>query len=379
MLHIKSVLLSVVFCGLFVFCLLSSFGTFSGRRTAAGQNRFGGFGEISETGCRSLRFYYDDTSFYYIANIPSFQYDTSALYRYDLKTGQASAVCQRVCCSHHSTDCPLYPLTQNASLELMSYADHGFITSFKTEDLFQIFFWDPLTDSRKLLLDLPYYQAVSDSAGLGGKYATYMNDGTAMRLRDDLLMIGYNGEMHLYDSEMHDRGYFIANDMYNPLLTGESLCWLDMNGNVCCYSLTTGKTQRNVLKGLLPSRKKTSVLYYDYPFVWYAYAGNVYFPYKEAIYAYDPAAGTLTEITKTDKLSKESPYACLLTDNRLYYHLDGIVRCMDLDDGSVTELPALPQVPAAAVRDLLLTVPAAPSGESGEIGLYDRNGKAVLP
>ncbi len=363
---------------LFAFCLLASFGTFADRKLLPGQNQFGGFGQVCCTGNPQMHNYYDDTTFYYPAGAETWGIFGQTMFAYDLRTGTCSSICKRISCTHKTADCPLHPLYQGELAPGSGYwnmIDHAFIAPVVTEKEMQIRCWDPLTDSANTIASVPRYNTVLDGRDISTEYESFFN--SAMRINEDLILIGYNNEMHLCDAQFHDVYRFSSQDVMFPLITKDKLCWMEMGAALQCLDLNTGKIESNITRGLFGKKGTVSVWDSKWPYVAFAYGDEIYFPYEGAVYAFDPELRQPRKITEIDPQSEENPYACFGNGNLMYYMLHGTIHRMNLDSGAVTDLPDMPKVPAAAVRDLLLYIVPEPTGSAEDIICFDQSGKPV--
>ena len=369
-------LLAVCAC---VLCFLASFGMFSNRNRMFMQNMLGGYGQINTVGNPRYHYYYDDTNFYYPAYITSWSNFDFTMFLYDLESGQCSRVCKRISCIHKTADCPIHPLFQSDIVQSTrgewNMIDHQFIAASLTKDFMQINCWDPVSNSITKIIDIPRYMRVSDRKDLGGQYESFFNE--AMRLTDDLVLIGYNNEMYICDNQYHERFRFSCRGLRFPLVTAHRLFWLGMQNELNCIDLETGEREDNILKDCFKTRRVVSIFDYNYPFAAFTYDDKVYFPYKGMIYAFDPQEHSVCSIVQIDKLTKDDPYACFINENLLYYKQQDIIHCMNLDTGSVTVLPDMPKVPSVSVRDLFLYIRPDVTGESDDIICFDRSGKLV--
>lgn len=361
-------------------CVLASFGIFSDSRLLPNQNQLGGFGEISAAGNPEQHYYYDDTTFYYQAGAPSWGKHTFfELYAYDLATGKSHSVCKRISCNHKSAACPIHRLYQNDYGEGTGYwnlIDHQFVAPHYTKNEMPVICWNPLTNTVRTAANPPRYTGVSDNEFVGN-YQNFFNQ--AMRLTDDLVLIGYNNEMHVCDNEFQEQFSFSAMGLGYPTVIGNRLYWLgSYTDDLRVINLETQEQEKNLLDGLFHTKKVVSLREAGWPFAAFTYRDKIYFPRRETIYAFDPAQHSVTEIAQFDKLTDEEPYACFGTEHLMYYKWEGTVRCMNLDTGAVTDLPEMPKVPCAAVHDYLLFVRPSTTG-TDDIECYDRNGKTVHP
>jgi len=356
-------------------CLSASFGFLSNENRMKNQNMFGGFGEIRSVGNYSQHFYYDDTNFYYQAYVPTWNHSFFELYSYDFESGESYPVCKRISCSHKNANCSIYPCYQSDNFNgVWSFVDNEFISLKKTNDELHIRLWNPLTDAYATTIEIPRYNSVSDEQGLGGKYESFYND--ALRLNDQLILIGYNNEMHIYDNNYKEKFRFSCNGLLYPLIAGNKLCWSGMHNELNCIDLESGKIENNLLDGLLETKEIVSVKELNYPFSAFVYGDEIYFPRENKIYAFNPTSHSLREITQIDPLSEIDPYACFGNENLMYYKKNGIVHCMDLDTLAVNDLPDLPKVPCASVNNLLMFVNPDAAG-TNDIECYDISGKQV--
>ena len=361
-----------------VICLLAAFGELSNDKPRPGQNQLGGYGEISFTGNPEQHYYYDDTTFYYLALAPSWDvHGFYELYAYDLATGKSYSVCKHISCNHKSAACPIHRLYQNDYGSTTGYwnlIDHEFVAPHYTKDEMPVICWEPLTNAVRTVAKPPRYSGVSDSEFVG-KYQTFFNQ--AMRLTDDLVVIGYNNEMHVCDNEYQEKFSFSAVGLKYPMVVGNKLYWIGpYTDDLRMLNLETQEIEKNLLNGLFHTKKVVSLQEVGWPFAAFSYQYNIYFPRKEKIYAFDTEARSVTEIAQFDKLTDEEPYACFGTENLIYYKWQGMVRCMNLDTGAVTDLPEMPKVPCAAVHDYLLFIRTETTG-ADDIECYDRSGKTV--
>lgn len=356
-------------------CLPASFGLLSNEKRSQGQNMFGGYGKIHIAGNYSQHFYYDDTNFYYRAFVPTWGNSFFELYSYEFETDESYRVCKRVSCTHKNANCPVHPCyqTDNVSGE-WALIDNQFVTLKKTADELHIRLWNPLTDAYAAAIEIPRYNSVSDEQGLGGKYESFFND--AIRLNDDMILLGYNNEMHIYDNNYHEKLRFPCRGCLYPLAAGNKLFWSGMRNELNCIDLENGKIENNILDGLFDAKQTISIKEQDHPFSAFAYSNELYFPREGVIYAFNPATHSLREITEIDTLTEDDPYACFNKDNLMYYKKDGVVHTIDLDTHAVSDLPDLPKVPCAAVHDMLLFVEPETTG-SADIECYDISGKQV--
>ena len=187
-----------------------------------------------------------------------------------------------------------------------------------------------------------------------------------MRLTDDRILIGWNNEMHVFDSGMHDLFSFACSGLNSPLIAGRRLFWAGLTGELCCVHLDTGQTERGVLNGLRISDAA------------FAYGNEIFFPSGGTVCALDADTFSLRTVTAIDPPDAGNPYPLFGTENRMYYRLQGTVCCMELDTGAVTELPDMQKVPCAAVREYLLYVDPEPDG-TDDITVFDRSGREVQP
>lgn len=368
-------LLPLILC---TFCLLASFGVFSDQKRQPGQNQFGGYGQISSTGNPEMHYYYDDTTFYYPASAVSWGRFGNTMYAYDFRTGTSSSICKRIFCTHQTAGCPLHPLYNGELAPGSGYwnmIDHQFVAPVVTKQEMQICFWDALSDRSQIVAAVPRYNKVTDSSDFSGTYESFFN--SAMRINDNLILIGYNNEMHLCDAQFRDVFCLTSQEVLFPLVTAGKLCWLDMFCGLQCLDLKTGSIESNMTDGLFDTR--VSVWDPEWPFVAFTYGNEIYFPYAGAVYALNPDQHTARKITEIDPQTEENPYACFGSGNQMYYQKDNLVRRMDLDSGVVTDLPEMPKVPAAAVRDLLLYIKPEPTGSAEDILCFDHSGKPVQP
>ncbi len=365
-------LLAAVLCA---GCMLASFGALSDDRRQPGQNAFGGFGQIHSTGNPANRFYYDDTAFYYpVSDVSWDAYSTltRTVYAYDFASGQSSAVCKRISCTHETAACALHPLYQSGDPKgCWNLIDSAFIAPHRTKSSLQIIRWEPLTDCTEVILELPPYLTLSDSEGLTGRYESFFNE--ALRLTDDRILIGWNNEMHVFDSDMHDLFSFPGSGLTYPLIAGRRLFWLGLSGDLRCVHLDTGKTETGILTGLPVS----GITEAGFPDSAFAYGNELFFAQGGTVYALDADTFALRTVTATDPPDAENPYALFGTENRMYYRSNGTVCCIDIDTGAVTALPDMEKVPCAAVREYLLYLDPEPDG-TDDITVFDRSGRAVL-
>ena len=358
-------------------CLLASFGLLSNENRMPGQNMFGGYGEIHSVGNYSQHFYYDDTNFYYQAFIPTWNNSFFELYSYDFETNESYPVCKRISCSHKTANCLIHPCYQSENIPdsgVWALVDNNFISLKNIDDELQIRLWNPLTDTYGSAVEIPRFNSVSDEQGLGGKYESFFND--ALRLNDDMILIGYNNEMHIYDNEYNELLRFQCRGLLYPLIAGNKLCWTGMQSELNSIDLESGKIENNLLDGLFDTKKIVSIKELNYPFSAFVYGDEIYFPRDGIIYALNLTTHSLREITQIDPLSETDPYACFGDGNLMYYKENGIVHCMNLDTLTVNDLPDLQKVPCASVHDLLLFVNPNTTGKD-DIECYDRNGKQV--
>lgn len=339
--------------------IMASLGAISDEKRKSGQNVFGGFGAIAQAGNPSQHYYYDDTSFYYFSNVPTWGHSFHELYTYNFSTGESSRVCKRVSCTHQSGSCPLHPLFQGENTDpngIWSMIDHSFISLSAHGKIMKISLWNPFTDQYRAALNIPRYDSISDNQGMGAEYASFFND--ALRITDDIILIGYNNEMHLFDNTFHELFYFPCSGLLYPIVTANRLFWLGMQNELNCVHLDTGEVETNMLKGLFDSEHNDviSVLESQQEFAAFAYNDEIYFPHNGVIYAFHPGAHSVREITEIDPLTAEDPYACFGTDALMFYKLNGSVQCMNLDTGAVNATPELTKVPCAAVREYLLFI-----------------------
>ena len=360
--------------------LLAAYGFCSGDRHEPGQNQLGGYGEIQSAGNLSQQFFSDDTTFYYPAVVASWGHVCKTMFAYDLASGKSSAVCKRISCTHRTADCPLHPLYQGDAGQESGYwnlIDNRFIAPKLTKDKFLITSWDAFIDKTEIIAELPRFNKVSDSTGLGGKYESFFND--AMRVTDDLLLIGYNNEMHICDNEYNDIYRFPCSGLSYPLAAGERLFWLGMRNELNCIRFDTGELEYDLLNGVFTPGKSDTILDYAGDFCAFSYGHEIYFPHDGTICAFNAEQQSVRGIVDYDTLSDNEPYACFGDKNEMYYKWNGIVRRMNLDTGAVTDLPDLPKVPCASAREYLLFVRSDCTGEDTDILCFDKDGKPVHP
>lgn len=356
-------------------CLSASFGLLSDEKRMPNQNMFGGYGEIYSTGNYTQHFYYDDTNFYYRAYVPTWNRSFFELYSYDFETGESYPICRRISCSHKTADCSISPCYQGdiygGNLNII---DNKFISLKNTDDELKVRLWYPLDNTYKSAIEIPRYNSVSDAQGLGGKYESFFND--ALRLNDNMLLIGYNNEMHIYDNNYKEMFRFSCRGLLYPLIVGNKFCWSGMQNELNSIDLESGAVENNLLDGLFETKEIVSIREFDYPFSAFVYGDEIYFPRENRIYAFNPASHSLHEVMEIDTLSKSDPYACFGDENLMYYKKNGIVHTLNLDTLTVTDLPDLPKVPCASVHDFLLFVSPETTG-TNDIECYYRNGKQV--
>lgn len=360
-------------------CLLASFGVFSDSRRRSGKNMFGGYGQVCMTGNPMQHYYYDDTTFYYLASAPSWNSHVfHELYAYDLAAGESYSVCKRISCDHKSAACPIHRLYQNdygTTNGYWSMIDNEFIAPHYTKNEMPIIRWNPLTDSVQTVKNPPRYTGVSDSEFVAN-YQNWFND--AMRLTENRVLVGYNNKMYVCNNRFEEQFTFPSQGLAYPLVAGNQLFWTGDSNELNAVDLETGEVERNVLAGLFGMKKIVTVWEPGEQFAAFVYRDKIFFPRKETIYAFEPEQRSVTEIAHFDKLTDDEPYACFGTENLMYYKWEGTVRCMNLDTGAVTDLPEMPKVPCAAVHDYLLFVRRDTTG-TDDIECYDRNGKTVHP
>lgn len=354
-------------------CLLASFGLMSDEKRMPNQNMFGGYGEIHSTSNYTQHFYYDDINFYYQAYAPTWNNSFFEMYSYDFETSESYQVCRRISCSHKTADCSISPCYQSDNYNGdWNLVDNKFISLQKSDDELQIRLWNPLTDTYNSAIEIPRYNSVSDAQGLNGKYESFFNN--ALRLNDDMLLIGYNNEMHIYDNNYKEILRFSCRGLLYPLIVGNKLCWSGMQNELNSIDLKSGAIESNLLDGFFETKEIVSVREPDHPFSAFVYRDEIFFPRNNKIYAFNPMTHSLREITEIDVLSKSDPYACFGNENLMYYKKSGIVHTMNLDTLTVTDIPDLPKVPCASVRDLLLFVSPETTGKN-DIECYDIIGK----
>jgi len=351
-------------------CLSASFGLLTNKNRMQNQNMFGGYGEIHSVENYTQHFYYDDTNFYYQAYVPTWNNSFFELYSYDFESGESYRVCKRISCSHKTANCPIHPCYQTENIPYggqWNLVDNQFITLQNSDDKLLIQLWNPLTDVYTSTIQVPRYNSISDAQGLGGKYESFFNH--ALRLNDDMILIGFNNQMHIYDNNYREILRFSCDGLLYPLIAGNKLCWSG-HGELNCIDLKSGKTENNLLDGLFKTEKNISVRELNYPFSAFVYGDEIYFPRENSIYAFNPTSHSLREITKIDPLSTIDPYACFGDGNLMYYKQNGIVHTMNLDTLTVNDMPDLLKVPCASVRDLLLFVNPETTG-TNDIECYD--------
>lgn len=360
--------------------LLAAYGFGSGMQHAPEQNQFGGYGEIRSAGNLSQQYFCDDTTFYYPAVVASWGHVCTTMFACDLASGKCSSICKRISCTHRTADCPLHPLYQGPSSQESGYwnlIDNHFIAPKLTKDKFLITGWNAFTDKSEIIAELPRFNQVSDSAGLSGKYESFFND--AMRVTEDLLLIGYNNQMHIYDNTYRELYRFPCSGLLYPLVTGNRLFWLGMSNELNSIRLDTGELEYDLLKGVFSPERSDTILDSSGNFCAFSYENEIYFPHDCMIYAFDAEQHSVREIAQFDALTEDEPYACFGNENQMYYKCDGVVRCMNLEKGTVTSLPDLPKVPCAAAGNYLLFVRSNCTGEDADIACYDKDGKPVDP
>lgn len=356
-------------------CLSASFGLLSDEKRMPNQNMFGGYGEIYSTGNYTQHFYYDDTNFYYRAYVPTWNRSFFEMYSYDFETSESYPICRRISCSHKTEDCSISPCYQsdnyNGNLNII---DNKFISLKKTDDELKVRLWNPLDNTYKSAIEIPRYNSVSDAQGLNGKYESFFND--ALRLNDDMLLIGYNNEMRIYDNNYREMFRFSCRGLLYPMIAGNKFCWSGMQNELNSIDLESGVVEKNLLDGLFETKEIVSISDFDYPFSAFTYKDEIYFPRNNIIYAFNPTTHILREITEIDPLSASDPYACFGDGNLMYYKKNGIVHTMNLDTLTITDITDLPKVPCASVHDLLLFVSPETTGKN-DIECYDIRGKQV--
>lgn len=301
-------------------CLLASFGLLSNENRMPGQNMFGGYGEIHSVGNYSQRFYYDDTNFYYQAFIPTWNNSFFELYSYNFESGESYPVCKRISCSHKNANCHIHPCYQSENIPdsgVWALVDNNFISLKNIDDELQIRLWDPITDTYGSAVEIPRFNSVSDEQGLGGKYESFFND--ALRLNDDMILIGYNNEMHIYDNEYNELLRFQCRGLLYPLIAGNKLCWTGMQNELNSIDLESGKIEKNLLDGFFDTNQIVSIQDFNYPFAAFAYRDEIYFPREGKIYAFNTTTHSLRDITEIDSLSETDPYACFGDGNLMYF------------------------------------------------------------
>lgn len=360
-------------------CLSASFGLLTNEKRMQNQNKFGGYGEIHSTGNFTQHFYYDDTNFYYQAAVPTWGNSFFELYAYDFEATESYRVCKRISCLHKTADCPIHPCYQGDNISptgVWNLVDNMFISLRNSNDEVHIRLWNPLTDTYDSVVEIPRYNSVSDEQGLGGKYESFFND--ALRLNDDLLLIGYNNEMHIYDNQYRERLRFSCNGLLYPLIAGGKLCWTGMQNELNSIDLESGIIEKNLLDGFFDTDKIVSIREFEQSFAAFAYGDEIYFPREGMIYAFNPSTHSLREITEIDPLTEADPYACFGDGKLMYFKKNGVVHTMDLDTLAVTDLPNLTKVPCASVHDFLLFVNPDTTG-TNDVECYDKNGNQVQP
>lgn len=358
-------------------CLSASFGFLSNENRMNNQNMFGGFGEIRSVGNYSQHFYYDDINFYYQAYVPTWNNSFFELYSYNFESGESYPVCKRISCSHKNANCHIHPCYQTEKIPdsgEWNLVDNQFISLKNSDDELIIQLWNPLTDTYASAIDVPRYNSISDAQGFEGKYESFYND--ALRLNDELILIGYNNEMHIYDNNYREMFRFSCRGLLYPLIADNKLCWTGMQSELNSIDLESGKIENNLLDELFETEKIVSVKELDYPFSAFVYRDEIYFPRDGIIYAFNLTTHSLREITQIDPLSETDPYACFGDGNLMYYKENGIVHAVNLDTLTVNDLPDLPKVPCASVHDLLLFVNPDTTGKN-DIECYGISGKQV--
>lgn len=356
-------------------CLSASFGFLSNENRMNNQNMFGGFGEIRSVGNYSQHFYYDDTNFYYHAYTATWNVSAFELYSYDFESGESYPVCRRISCSHTGAACHINPCYQcDSPFGIWDHIDNKFVSLQKSDDELLIRLWNPLSDTYRSVMNVPRYRNFSDNRDYVGKYESFFN--AALRISDDLILIGYNNEMHIYDNDYNERFRFLSNSLGYPMTVGKKFCWLGMHNELNSIDLESGKIENNILDGLFDTKNIVSICELNQEFSAFAYEDEMYFPHEDNIYAFNPTTHSLREITEIDPLSEDNPYACFGDGNFMYYKKNGIVHCMNLDTLAVNDLPDLPKVPCCAVHDSLLFVSTDTNGIN-DIECYDR--KQVNP
>lgn len=351
--------------------LSASFGLLSDEKRMNNQNMLGGYGEIHSAGNYTQHFYYDDTNFYYQAFVPTWNHSFYELYSYDFETDESSRVCKRVSCSHKTASCPIHPCYQSENIPdsgIWSLADNRFISLKNSDKELQIQLWDPLNNTYSSVKEIPRYNSVSDEQELGGKYESFFND--ALRLNDDMILIGYNNEMHICDNNYNELFRFPCRGLLYPLIAGKKLCWTGMQNEFNSIDLESGEIEFNILDGTFDTKAIVSVKELDHTFSAFAYKNEIIFPRDNTIYAFDVTTHSLREITEIDSLTETDPYACFGDRNLMYYKKNGIVHTIDLDTLTVTNLPDIPKVPCAAVHNKLLFVAPDTNG-TDDIECYD--------
>ena len=71
-----------------------------------------------------------------------------------------------------------------------------------------------------------------------------------MRVTDDLLLIGYNNEMHICDNAYNEIYRFPCSGLSYPLVAGERLFWLGLRNELNCIRLDTGELEYDLLGGV---------------------------------------------------------------------------------------------------------------------------------
>jgi len=372
----KTVLLaasSLFLCGS-VLTYMASFRVFSNDRPNPNQNQFGGYGQLNST---NEIYYYDDTCFYYQARSAGMQFDESALFSYNITTGAVSKVCKRINCDHQTAACSIYPLYMDYhAIMKAALIDHRFYAPCYTSKKYEVIQWDPLSNIIEPVLEIPHSQTVGEQNGMHTELPSFFE--YVMQLPEEQLLVQYNNVIHIYNHDLKEITHFACSDFTHPLVIGNLLYWIDFNVfAVNCYNLNTFVLEKDVLSDALEEREVCGITW-GQPFVNFGYNGKLYFPNKDAVYAYDNETKSAQKVIKTDEFSEESnKRVCFGDGNRIYYKQEGIVYRMNLDNGQIEKLPEMTDVPAARVYDYLLVLAPVQKGEASDIQRYDLNGRKI--